>query len=228
MLERCTFDAWISIHAPRVGSDAVVALVRGAYLRFQSTLPVWGATRSSGSLTRRPMRFQSTLPVWGATRRPGRSSRGAGGFQSTLPVWGATRQGADKMPACVISIHAPRVGSDDRIRWPPPQPTYFNPRSPCGERPPAVRQCGQWHPISIHAPRVGSDWVYNTHRKRPKKFQSTLPVWGATLLWPQRPGSWRFQSTLPVWGATLGPGLSPPGKTISIHAPRVGSDSCMS
>ena len=179
MLERCTFDAWISIHAPRVGSDAVVALVRGAYLRFQSTLPVWGATRSSGSLTRRPMRFQSTLPVWGATRRPGRSSRGAGGFQSTLPVWGATRQGADKMPACVISIHAPRVGSDDRIRWPPPQPTYFNPRSPCGERlyfGLSGRVLGDFNPRSPCGERL----LVPGYHLRAKQFQSTLPVWGAT------------------------------------------------
>ena len=35
------------------------------------------------------------------------------------------------------------------------------------------------------------------------KFQSTLPVWGATILMTKRLGSLIFQSTLPVWGATL-------------------------
>ena len=40
----------------------------------------------------------------------------------------------------LISIHAPRVGSDDSgyINWPDYQ--NFNPRSPCGERP-AGRRC---------------------------------------------------------------------------------------
>ena len=33
-----------------------------------------------------------------------------------------------------------------------------------------------------------------------------------------------FQSTLPVWGATLGPISKPYIFCISIHAPRVGSD----
>ena len=33
-------------------------------------------------------------------------------------------------------------------------------------------------------------------------FQSTLPVWGATLVAHPRKGENGFQSTLPVWGAT--------------------------
>ena len=56
-----------------------------------------------------------------------------------------------------ISIHAPRVGSD----WKMPRSTtwrcYFNPRSPCGER-------------RLNLKR----------KKKRKRFQSTLPVWGAT------------------------------------------------
>ena len=34
-----------------------------------------------------------------------------------------------------ISIHAPRVGSDTMSRMPMEYGCYFNPRSPCGERP---------------------------------------------------------------------------------------------
>ena len=34
------------------------------------------------------------------------------GFQSTLPVWGATDAIIHKAMAALISIHAPRVGSD--------------------------------------------------------------------------------------------------------------------
>ena len=125
---------------------------------FQSTLPVWGAT------TRYPIawmswEFQSTLPVWGATgweacpatrcgsyfnpRSPcGERQKGSveqlyfhAQFQSTLPVWGATGNPERGRTVEGISIHAPRVGSDDlRHTWKCFFP-YFNPRSPCGERP---------------------------------------------------------------------------------------------
>ena len=56
-------------------------------------------------------------------------------------------------------------------------------------------------------------------------FQSTLPVWGATVCsWRVAPASGIFQSTLPVWGATqTGRGVCNYSR-ISIHAPRVGSD----
>ena len=35
---------------------------------------------------------------------------------------------------------------------------YFNPRSPCGERPEKVSDDKYIRKISIHAPRVGSDY----------------------------------------------------------------------
>ena len=146
---------------------------------------------------------------------------------------------------------------------------YFNPRSPCGERPAQAVRGSVWTAISIHAPRVGSDtrsWsrpssspYFNPRSpcgERPenavndganKKFQSTLPVWGATPRPPHlrqsvqisihapRVGSdgdfcscgWvrdKFQSTLPVWGATVQKKPRVLYFVISIHAPRVGSD----
>ena len=55
-----------------------------------------------------------------------------------------------------ISIHAPLTGSD-RSGWEFGQPdTYFNPRSPYGERRPATSILCPWR-ISIHAPLTGSD-----------------------------------------------------------------------
>ena len=57
-----------------------------------------------------------------------------------------------------ISIHAPRVGSD----WVDGSSVYAT-------------------TISIHAPRVGSDGPSRGREPRPRRFQSTLPVWGATL-----------------------------------------------
>ena len=55
--------------------------------------------------------------------------------------------------------------------------------------------------ISIHAPRVGSDKDGVNGAKFYLTFQSTLPVWGATVIF-----------------------LLIAEPTISIHAPRVGSD----
>ena len=55
-------------------------------------------------------------------------------FQSTLPGWGATPDGVYTIEDCIISIHAPRMGSDNR----------FNQKTP-------------FILISIHAPRMGSD-----------------------------------------------------------------------
>ena len=127
----------ISIHAPRVGSDGSllphtqhspnfnprspcgerhygrVSAYDGEI--FQSTLPVWGATEQN-SIISAARKFQSTLPVWGATAHYVIDIRREP-FQSTLPVWGATPSRYPAYPA-------------DR---------NFNPRSPCGERPP-----GRW------------------------------------------------------------------------------------
>ena len=123
--------------------------------------------------------FQSTLPVWGATCQH-YTHRCDTKFQSTLPVWGATallKSVGDFIHK--ISIHAPRVGSDSFFSTFYNWCLDFNPRSPCGER-------------------------LGTSEESPcrSKFQSTLPVWGATFL-----------------------GVSGcPQSEISIHAPRVGSD----
>ena len=107
---RLQVNVHISIHAPRVGSDL---LLRGVIIVpwiFQSTLPVWGATFDKAKPTPKN-KFQSTLPVWGAT----------------IPV-------LDIPLNCCISIHAPRVGSDDLWDGIKTSLRDFNPRSPCGER----------------------------------------------------------------------------------------------
>ena len=77
----------------------------------------------------------------------------------------------------------------------------FNPRAPCGARqpPPTV-----WVILSI--------------------FQSTRPVWGATVTAHFSRVFLEFQSTRPVWGATLYVHANAGGAGISIHAPRVGRD----
>ena len=80
-------------------------------IRFQSTLPVRGATGLVKALGEMGFEFQSTLPVRGATAVDLDDLR-EGKFQSTLPVRGATP--AARLFSC--------------------RPCNFNPRSPCGER----------------------------------------------------------------------------------------------
>ena len=134
-------------------------MVRSAYLdavKFQSTLPVWGATVESTVASDGESVFQSTLPVWGATNGDF-ASEIICIFQSTLPVWGATLAGCLVPGDRRISIHAPRVGSDHAAILHPLQIVNFNPRSPCGER--------------LQLP---------LDQALLSLFQSTLPVWGAT------------------------------------------------
>ena len=100
----------IPIHAPRVGSDQHGGDLGRAAGDFNPRSPCGerpGAKAYSGPR----YIFQSTLPVWGATwLNPALRIRLI--FQSTLPVWGATENGNVIMQQVIISIHAPRVGSD--------------------------------------------------------------------------------------------------------------------
>ena len=102
-----------------------------------------------------PMKFQSTLPAWGATTSVQCVAHSIV-FQSTLPAWGATRVGRYHRPVLAISIHASRMGSDACAMLLCATFENFNPRSPRGERP-QITAANKAMRISIHAPRVGSD-----------------------------------------------------------------------
>ena len=191
----------ISIHAPRVGCDEMAQvssippgnfnprtpcgvrleppLFFGGWIGFQSTHPVWGATEPPARVAEGEG-FQSTHPVWGATGQEGGLALSTR-FQSTHPVWGATRH----PPLCSLfrTHFNPRTPCGVRPDCPaPPQGhTYFNPRTPCGVR--LAGQGGDFRPlgISIHAPRVGCDSRCWARFSRSYRFQSTHPVWGATI-----------------------------------------------
>ncbi len=123
--------------------------------------------------------FQSTLPVWGAT------VGGVYGFQISLISIHAPRVGSDQdeslaLIASYISIHAPRVGSDSMESAAALEALNFNPRSPCGER----QRCNK--------PQTGIGNDFNPRSpcgERPQQLDSQAR-----------------------------------GALISIHAPRVGSD----
>ncbi len=100
-------------------------------------------------------KFLSTLPARGATKWANAA------LLVTIISIHAPREGSDvrdhrQRAEHPISIHAPREGSDSKDGVCPLLHQYFYPRSPRGERPSAhgvALFCG----ISIHAPREGSD-----------------------------------------------------------------------
>ena len=146
----------ISIHAPRTGSDGIVASYRALGFEFQSTLPARGATSSSGY---RPAerRFQSTLPARGATNLLNAIK------PDTLISIHAPRTGSDCSLPCsthrsLISIHAPRTGSDYRQLKTIYKQRRFQSTLPArGATPSIATLCRSPLCISIHAPRTGSD-----------------------------------------------------------------------
>ena len=149
-------QARISIHAPRVGSDKRFRNRICPYFRISIHAPRVG---SDGKLHRRRNNRMISIhaPRVGSDRVYRCTVIKRNIFQSTLPVWGATRKDRRCPFVFGISIHAPRVGSDHYSPRPIYHAHYFNPRSPCGERP-MVASCAE----------------------AMLTFQSTLPVWGAT------------------------------------------------
>ena len=147
----------ISIHAPREGSDGLLLARTGQSGHFYPRSP-----RGERLCTFQPLLrfgvFLSTLPARGATINIKTPQRVQIEFLSTLPARGATGQqrpapanGLDFYPRSprgerrygrwlfavrrVISIHAPREGSDSGGHQDSKLRRYFYPRSPRGERP---------------------------------------------------------------------------------------------
>ena len=226
-----------------------------------------GRDESCPADTRSTSIFQSTRPVWGATRRGIESVRGFG-ISIHAPRVGRDGRKAQAGSDEEISIHAPRVGRDTGLYLWKSVLRDFNPRAPCGARPSRelsrllVCRFQSTRPvwgatffavillpfpiISIHAPRVGRDGIPWQEYLLRKSFQSTRPVWGATISRFTTGYIFQFQSTRPVWGATCKQktcntlhgfqstrpvwGATPRSfsvkiwLSISIHAPRVGRD----
>ena len=189
--------------------------------------------------------FQSTLPLRGATRVPG--GRHAPALISIhAPLAGSDRVHIRHCAAIPISIHAPLAGSDVTARTSPSACRYFNPRSPCGERPELLwlhhkgevfqstlplrgataqgLQLRQPLVISIHAPLAGSDlWGPACPRDR-RHFNPRSPC-GERHRVSERSGQqWHFNPRSPCGERRCG-GHGPVGNhSISIHAPLAGSD----
>ena len=78
-------------------------------------------------------------------------------FQSTPPVWGATVDGLSFQNEIIISIHAPRVGSDLAPINTKRRNCIFQSTPPVWGATALNAAISALNAISIHAPRVGSD-----------------------------------------------------------------------
>ena len=149
-------------------------------------------------------KFQSTLPAGGATTTRCLCAPRGQHFNPRSPRGERHYEAFTTLCNLLISIHAPRGGSDDYEVF--------------------TALCKLL--ISIHAPRGGSDLRCGPFRGSGCLFQSTLPAGGATMHDFKDPSTWEaFQSTLPAGGATTYYRYRDKYlKQISIHAPRGGSD----
>ena len=146
---------------------------------FQPTRPLRGATRLR-QLPPMTHRFQPTRPLRGATDHCPHYAEDIA-FQPTRPLRGAT-------------AGFPLVGHAGQ---------YFNPRAPCGARPPPTRTAGGRRNFNPRAP-CGARPKHIKQEGNLRRFQPTRPLRGATI------------STLLCAAAA---------KKISTHAPLAGRDS---
>ena len=237
----------ISIHAPREGSDAGSPQTRSRASGFLSTLPARGATVRGLQGRCQRQDFYPRSPRGERRWSAARCCKTTDDFYPRSPRGERLRYLVGGRLLGQISIHAPREGSDLAARIGLSPAAYFYPRSPRGERL-GVVDCGHSVvQISIHAPREGSDGTIRSrcvHTRisihAPREGSDLFPV-AVPIAWlnfyPRSPRGERrleretkricdrFLSTLPARGATL---LQYPGSrfpcSISIHAPREGSD----
>ena len=167
----------ISIHAPLTGSDPSLWPGSSVGSHFNPRSP-YGERHAVIATFFNSVAFQSTLPLRGATAGyPFRLLQKA--ISIHAPLTGSDRCRSFNGEPCYISIHAPLTGSDRTGFTGCKRTSYFNPRSPYGERlffsslDSSVQRfqstlplrgatfrgflCLDCHPISIHAPLTGSD-----------------------------------------------------------------------
>ena len=168
-------------------------------MEFQSTLPARGATSTRCDTLTSASYFNPRSPHG---ERPIVTPAAAAQyqFQSTLPARGATASDYQFDYLDVISIHAPRTGSDRR-----------------------KRASGAGLDISIHAPRTGSDRRKRRRGQRFFHFNPRSPHGERRTGAPSRLRRRYFNPRSPHGERQFGFGALN-SFIISIHAPRTGSD----
>ena len=174
----------ISIHAPRVGCDAQEWGVRQSLRNFNPRTPC-GV---------RPAQALASLP--NSTNFNPRTPCGV--RPTPFDKNGQIRPDFNPRTPCGVR---PSWANTTLFR------SNFNPRTPCGVRPPGRQRPVCSTGISIHAPRVGCDQSCNNHDY--SLFVNFNPRTPCGVRLPSdHPSRFNFrgefQSTHPVWGATLG------------------------
>ena len=233
----------ISIHAPRTGSDLKIAFRFYTTDDFNPRSP-HGERPGSASAWAQTVRFQSTLPARGATLVVVRG-QGSFGFQSTLPARGATQFGVKVISAMEFQSTLPARGATYRMIL-TGTPIQFQSTLPARGATWSFLICPSFAQFQSTLPARGATHFLKRSQER-GGFQSTLPARGATGVMCNPSILRSFQSTLPARGATVEDGVlsqrprdfnprSPHGerrarlwaqasaRSISIHAPRTGSD----
>ena len=231
-----------------MGSDATLLSGLHRYVKFQSTLPGWGATLTLTPAVCCPADFNPRSPD-GERHSPPDISGNVVHISIHAP-----RMGSDKtirrLRACAssISIHAPRMGSDNGIYGTQAQDVIFQSTLPgWGATCAVFDHLRHGIGISIHAPRMGSDLRATSHATRATHFNPRSPDGerlprrnrGSSIVYisihAPRMGSDCRRSPVAVCFTYFNP-RSPDGERlrillyswvsdeISIHAPRMGSD----
>ena len=129
---RLTF-LFISIHTPHAGSDITCVRPCLPTIDFNPHSPC-GERLEPTSAGLQDEKFQSTLPMRGATSSGAGKSRAFHNFNPHSPC--GERHGPFSLVSFhfEISIHTPHAGSDNIHDFEGDDEAYFNPHSPCGER----------------------------------------------------------------------------------------------
>ena len=199
MLQVPPLNLPISIHAPRTGSDGPPGRTTALRSDFNPRSP-HGERRCVPIKRRQAITFQSTLPARGATLPHPRHTKLHPHFNPRSPH--GERRGRGDLDAVfiVISIHAPRTGSDV-----------------------AFLRFGHVEVFQSTLPARGATST-KIFVMRWKQFQSTLPARGATsAVIRSRVRTW-ISIHAPRTGSDDSFHLGFTAQGISIHAPRTGSD----
>ena len=127
--------------------------------RFQSTLPMRGATPAAMPRSRRSSYFNPRSPC-GERPHDVDEAFDELNFNPRSPCGERPAGNSYLSDVQYISIHAPHAGSDYFPRKEIHKNENFNPRSPCGERPGPHNVIVITSVISIHAPHAGSDGAW--------------------------------------------------------------------
>ena len=212
---------------------------------FNPRSPWGGATTWQPGTSGSRRRFQSTLPVGGATITELYGWTGEA-FQSTLPVGGATWRSWQGASGRYFNPRSPWGERRHRAVLPSPPASYFNPRSPWGEQPQNAAYNAFCDEFQSTLP-VGGATLTAIFEVSTESFQSTLPVGGATSYHHQTGREQHISIHAPRGGSDFPGSTDSPGaknfnprspwgerlhanneafllNIISIHAPRGGSD----